>query len=707
MKLSRVFDVLAPLCIAIHAGYEAAPFLADGLPILFDGHAHLSRTFFVARALGEGTFPGPVMDWYGGYRALEFYSPGYFALSGAIAHGTSDVVSATKWLLFGGQIAAVLALYAFVRRCFGDPWVAAFAAILFASCAEMRMALGVVCNFPTIGLYVGGPLLLWHVVAGGPEVGSSAGTGAGRLWARFAAGQALLIAGMGFFHLSNTLAILPGILAFELVWLGPALADSRLRKLAITAFVGSGVGALILLSAIWIPFLSGMSLVSLSIDRGGRSGGLNLEMVLRILSLREYTIDYLFVRAHSRAWLILAVGAGAVSLMPIARSWGRWRRPTRALVVGFAGSLLAVLVIDVRAVIATAFFVFPLCAAGLDRLAWLAAERAGSPGRVVVIALGLTAALLWPENRDTPLPRYAPADALEIYAQLPDTPGRGRTFDVSESPMSLDAFYGESSFSPYFSGRAIPFGGYPQASPLALNVTMALAGKLVEDLRLKPTPWLSRDALDLLHLLHVEFVVDRRPEPILSRVAFAGPGAELVDPRIVRLSGASPILACRRQALVPETFPAAPPGEPRLMGLVRERWREEPLGEHRFPSLDAIYRTGHRRDWPRLVALMRSMKIDRARGHCEVIHVERLLESANSESPEISQVDLVSHRESLQGAELEVDAQGPSLLRLSYSDDPRLRVKIDGAEVERTADALTGAVVVHVPVGRHRISLQR
>jgi hypothetical protein len=707
MKPSRAIDILAPLCIALHAGYAAAPFLADGLPILFDGHAHLSRTFFVARTLGEGAFPGFVMDWYGGYRALEFYSPGYFALSGAIAHGTSDVVATTKWILFGGQVAAVLALYAFVRRCFGDPLVAAFAALLFASCAEMRMALGVVCNFPSVGLYVGGPLLLWHVVAGVPEPGPNVGMGSGRSWARFAAGQALLIAGMGFFHLSNTLAILPGILAFELVWLGRALVDSRSRKMATLAFISSGVGALILLAPLWAPFLSGMNLVSLSIDRGGRSGGLNVEMVLRILSLREYTIDYLFVRAHSRAWLILAVGAGFVSLIPIARSWGHWRRPTRALVAGLVGSLFAVLVIDVRAVIATAFFVFPLCAAGLDRLAWLAAERAGSPGRLAVIALGFVAALVWPENRDTPLPRYAPADALEIYARLPDAPGHGRTFDVSESPMSLDAFYGESSFSPYFSGRAIPFGGYPQASPLALNVTMALAGKLVGDLRLRPTPWLSRDALDLLHLLHVEFVVDRRPEPILPRVNFAGPGAVLVDPRIVQLSNASPILACRRQTLVPETFPAAPRDEPRLMGLVRERWREEPLGEHRFPSLDSIYRTGHRRDWPRLVVLMRSMKIDRARGRCEVIHVERLLDSANSENPEISQVDLVSHREGSQGAELEVDAQGPSLLRLSYSIDPRLRVTIDGVEVERTADALTGAVVVHVPAGRHRILLQR
>ncbi|MEE9606576.1 MAG: hypothetical protein V3U03_02475, partial [Myxococcota bacterium] len=43
-----------PLTLALYSGFALRDFLGEGLPIFFDAHSHLARSWFTARAFAAG-----------------------------------------------------------------------------------------------------------------------------------------------------------------------------------------------------------------------------------------------------------------------------------------------------------------------------------------------------------------------------------------------------------------------------------------------------------------------------------------------------------------------------------------------------------------------------------------------------------------------------------------------------------------------------
>ena len=65
---------ITPLILAVYAGWEFRAFLADGLPLLFDAHSHLTRTWAVARSFEAGQYPVWSNWWYGVGEGVDWSS---------------------------------------------------------------------------------------------------------------------------------------------------------------------------------------------------------------------------------------------------------------------------------------------------------------------------------------------------------------------------------------------------------------------------------------------------------------------------------------------------------------------------------------------------------------------------------------------------------------------------------------------------------
>jgi len=142
------------------------------------------------------------------------------------------------------------------------------------------------------------------------------------------------------------------------------------------------------------------------------------------------------------------------------------------------------------------------------------------------------------------------------------------------------------------------------------------------------------------------------------------------------------------------------------MGIVAQRWAAAPLDAHRFPSLDALYRTGHRPGaGSELLGLLRSMEIDRGRKTCARIFSDRLLDPAAPNTSAAPEFEVLHHREDWRSVELVARSATAGFVRLGYSDDPALRVELDGQPIAKVPDALTGAIVVALPAGTHTLTL--
>jgi len=679
---------VAAFGLALYAGWEFRAFLADGFPLLFDAHSHLTRSWAVALALASGAYPTWSMLWYGGHALLSFYSPGFYALTGGIGFGIGDVAAATKAVLWTGQLAAVLGLYGFVFRLCGRPLLAVFAGVLMVGSSERAMVLGVIGNHPSVLIYAVLPFLLKEIVRC-----SSASWSPLRLLAT----QALLLAVMVIGHLANALILLPALLAFEAAWLWQERPYPAAWKPALAAIAGSLVALVGLTAFVTVPLISGLDRVSLSLTRTAPlHGAVNLESLWTVLGLAEQRLAIPFARDHGLIWCALGLVGGISSLRRSGRHW-------RPVFVGLCVNLGSIALLGERAAIGTAFFLFPLCAAGVDALAREVAARGVLRARFLMPAVGIACATLWPSSAGTPAPRYAPMAAMQQYSRLPATATRSRTFDVTRTTISLDGFYGESSFSPYFSARSIPFGGYPQGAPLATNLTMALASRLVEDLR-GDAPALSEDSLDVLYLLHVAFLVDRDDKPALARLQLApGSGARL-EPGVVELKQVSPAIFSQRLVRLP--FEGRLRDPPQLLGLLQQRWEDVESPKYSDPALAPLFRTGTARDWIPLLPWLQSMAIDRERATAEQFFAEPSLvvpPPQRSGGPAVFTV--LRHLEKLDQAEIEARASAAGFVRLSYSYDPDVVVRVDGHPVAAWQDAVTGAVIAPFPSGTHTVSV--
>jgi hypothetical protein len=676
------------LALLLYAGFELRAFLAAGLPVFFDAHSHLTRSWLAARALEAGSYPTWSFDWYGGYRLFDFYSPGWYLLTAGLGMLGGGVISATKLLLYAGQCLAVLAFFAFLLRLGAAPLAALFGALLFLLDAERWTLLRVIGNYPTVILYALAPLLL---------LAAQRADGTRRGCLRLFASSALLISGMALGHLTNAVQILPALLAFAAASLwqrlprpGPALA-------ALAAAVPAAGVATAFLT---VPMLRNLHLVSLSLDTGGVAW--DLEPVGIALGLAPGSMRRIFVASPGVFWCLLALAAGLLSLHPRQARW----RPCFA---GLCASLLSMALLGERAAISLIFFVSPLCVAALE-IAGAALRTWTRPGAALALqGLAVAALPLWHLTRDlTPL-RYVDPQSQAVYQRIPKPGELGRSFDVTPATDAVDGVYGQSSFSPYWTGRGVPFGAFPQGAPLASNLQLALIGMLVSELA-APEPALSREALDLLALLNVEWLVDRSEPPRLARIALDPGAGERLEPGLLRLRGASPALfAPRVEALPRAALGAAGDSEPALLARLQANWAKDPLAKRGQPSLDALNRTGTRRDWPLLLPLLRGMHIQREQRSADRFLVEQKLDGAPGapaqSAPPAAPFAVLSHREQLRSAEIVARAPAPGFVRLSYSFDPELALAIDGEPAPAVADFL-GGVVLAFPAGTHTISLE-
>jgi hypothetical protein len=685
----RTVGLATSLGLALYAGFCFRDFLGEGLPILFDAHSHVARSAFVARAFEAGELPGWSNAWYGGFRLLEFHAPGYYALMGALALATGDVAQATKGVLWAGQVLSVLAFHTLLRRLTASWLLSLLGAVLLVRCVGRQMVLGVVGNQPSLLLYVAIPLYLdavWRH-AGAPRA------------QRLVAGTALLLGLMLLAHGANALLLLPGLLAF---------AGVRLWQQRRAAATGAGsVAARTLLPLVlaaglaafaFEPLLARRQLVSLALDHP-QLVPFDPARALGILAgLSEPTWSAPFLWSLGAAWLALgALGAVACAL--------RSPREARPFAAGLVVNLATVLVLDDRAAIGTLFFLAPLCVVTLESVRRGAALARLGRARALVPAFVLAVALVHP-GAAPGRARYATGPEFEVYARIPGTPTPSRTFDVTPTSISLDAFYGPSSFSPVLSGRAVPFGGFPQAAPLASSVLLALGSRLVEDLRW-PEPLLSEPSLDLLYLMHVGFLVDRGSAPALGALARRSGVGDAVEPGLLRLANASPALFAGRISLVRDRAPdTADVPRPPLLPLLEQQWERRPSRLHRHRSLDLLFRTGRERDYQVLTPFLEQMQIDRARSLArEILLADPLPPPPGSAPAGDARFQVLEHRETPRGVELLAEASRPGYVRLAYAHDPELRVTLDARPVPSVPDALGGAVVLAFPAGTHRIYL--
>ena len=184
--------------------------------------------------------------------------------------------------------------------------------------------------------------------------------------------------------------------------------------------------------------------------------------------------------------------------------------------------------------------------------------------------------------------------------------------------------------------------------------------------------------------------------PRLATLTLDASGAERPEPGLLRLVDASPALFAPRLVRLE--------GEPPIARL-EARWASDPLEARGQRSLDALSRTGSKRDWDLFLPLLQGMRIDRAALRAERFFVERALAQNEAAAPDpAARFTVLAHRERLASVEIVARADAPGFVRLAYAFDPALGVALDGTAVEGVPDFL-GGVVLAFPAGTHAITL--
>ena len=259
---------------------------------------------------------------------------------------------------------------------------------------------------------------------------------------------------------------------------------------------------------------------------------------------------------------------------------------------------------------------------------------------------------------------------------IPEGRDPGRSFDVTPATDSVDGVYGKSSFSPYWTGRAVPFGGFPQGAPLASNLQLALVGKLVHGARPRRSPCSPRTPSICSQLLHVEWLVDRSDPPAArpdrARSARRRCGS---SPACFGSAHASPALfaprleRCRRRAPAPKACLRCSRASRRSGRAIRSRLAAS-------ASLDALNRTGTRATGRCSCRCCAGCGSSARRHRADRFFVERTL----APGPEPAQTGagadfaVLAHREQPRDGRRSWRApRAPGFVRLAYSFDPDLR----------------------------------
>jgi hypothetical protein len=447
---------LPPALLAVYAVAFGSRALGGGL-LVFDDHP--GQLYRLAHAITLGPVPWRFNPgWWAGYAELQYYPPG-FAWLGALVHlvagGALDVAAVYQILAWLAWLLPGAAVYALLRRAFGDPWLAlpgAFVALtLSAGCrsgVEEGLRWGLVAArlgwgvLPLLAL----ALLRWAEGAARPPLAG-----------------ALLLAAVTLLHPAHAPA------AVVLVALAARHSAPRRRRLGQAGLIlAAGLG----LAAIWLlPLLAhlGMALPLAWADAtlpalGVRVASQPLLLVLALLHVAAWHWRARLPVAGSRWLLALApamlvlVVLDALILAPLGLAWLPADRLMDGLYLG-------------------------LVLGGAAGFAVLAAARA-RPAVAALLALAVCVPLawgpdepgltLWPRPRAWPkeqeVTRGLRMDALwEAIRQAP--PGRvlflRSAVPLDWRPEWWRAHTHLTALTPLWTGRAIVGGTFTHPSPVA------------------------------------------------------------------------------------------------------------------------------------------------------------------------------------------------------------------------------------------------
>jgi hypothetical protein len=208
---------------------------------------------------------------------------------------------------------------------------------------------------------------------------------------------------------------------------------------------------------------------------------------------------------------------------------------------------------------------------------------------------------------------------------------------------------------------------------------------------------------------------------------------------VLRLRHASPAVLAPELTALASVLPGGAPGGGGLLAALEARRRRDPqrgvdtiplieppgrdravarrvghveIDRARFvPSLRLLGRTRDKRDFEVVAPVVAAMGLDRSRARAARLLVDdpAAARAALGTRPVRplragEALEVLSHEERDGAARIVVRAPAGGFLRLAYTHDPSLRVRLDGSEVPFVADAL-GGVVVALPEGRHELEL--
>jgi hypothetical protein len=701
--LTRILDSEASTLVLLGSlAVMAARFhLAPGTFTLGDSPAHLERMWAASESLRGGHWPSWSFFDYAGYPFLQFYSPLFFVVGGAMANLAGSVEWTAKALLFLLQAGSAFPVYAWSRS-LGAP-----------RSASLVAGLGCVLSFqqthtivwtgalPVSLVFVLFPLLLLSV--------ERLLLGRSVLWMLVAAGATagLVLSHHGYAAYSLQLAAAYAVLRC-LLPVGARPGPKRLVTVALSLAAGIAVcsGFLwpLLREADWVHVPNEVPLLLPAVP----SLSYLKKLVLWSNAWSGWTAAYLGITLLGFA-LIGAVRAwrGAPDESP---------KATRAVALA---ALLALLCAS-RTERATNL-ILPFLAVLSGGAVTIARIRRLPRGTFLV--LGLLLLDLGPTTIQSPY-RTDLEFVRDGYRRVADAVSPHRVILGYRSSSGTHYFHWTA---PWGTGLVVPTGTYPQGAPGSLAAITAT----VDALNRGPAPPRPERILDFLYLWDAGGLLTRTRERFVMPDVSAFAGVDRARaPRIVpsfaggvpvaRVEPASPLVFSDSLAVA-------------LDDSLRGEWSSD------FLLHDTGDHPGRRAFLRRMGRWVAAMRLDPERGRAGVLWLagekgseaidadwilrhgpfsavslreawdalgilEREENTERTTSGEASAVSVRSYSVTRRRVSIGYEAKRTGYLRLAFSWYPTLRALVDGEPVT-PAPSLLGAVVIPTREGEHEIEL--
>lgn len=660
------------LVLALVSSYFLSGFLREGLPIFWDGHSHVARSWFAQQSFIAGEFSGWTPAWYGGFYWGRFYSPLHYWVTGLIGVIVGSPVIATKLVLFLVQLLFVLLMGVAVKQLTGKK-VGLLAGILFALLnPERYWVVGVIGSHPSAWLLLGFAGICY----------SQAKFQDHKNPYRLGMGNGLILAVMAWAHLTNTVFFGAIILVWQCSSVFFSGSSRKFQQIVRSVAVTLSIAVVACLYLIY-PWLMDRSQVALTliddIPPNYQFSALPLKVFLGIDS---YHFSQHYVYPHHWLVILLATYAGISGV-------NSKNKAIVGLFLPLMASFILLGLIGDRGVLAASMFLHLFAALSLveifkpSKCAWVMQSVTGF---AIAALIFYTSNISWN-------PRYVLDEKLDFYTGFTDKPSHQRIFDMSMQSTYLDGIYGWSSVSPMFSDHSVAFGGFPQGAPLGSVNNTLLSGMLESS-----EAQLHIDAiLDWFYLNNIGFLVDRDKERnfILE--------SEEIDPinsHISRMVYSSPVLFTTElrhfKYLTERSNERA------------NRWsRDYEIGS--YPGMVHLRVSKYRNEWESLKQDLQAMNIDREHAKADYLLVGYEIPLRNLTAGSVrngSKSQLLSYSEKFNQVDLVVEATEPQFVRLSYSYDKNLAVYVNGRRAEVIPEALLGGMLIELPAGIHNVVIR-